>query len=143
MATITAANAVLMLSVANLFPTPVQMQQFAADDIFDTEEIEPAETIMGVDGHLSAGFVPVPVNQNITLMPDSPSIIFFENWIAAQQQAQELYVATGTVRLLSVHRTYAMTRGFLTRYPPTPAAKRTLQPRRFQIRWQRVQSAPI
>lgn len=141
--TITAANSILMLSVANLFPTPIQMQGFAADDIFDTEEVETAETVMGVDGRLSAGYVPVPINQNISLMPDSASIAFFENWIQAQDQARELYIATGTVRLLSVHRTYAMERGFLTRYPRTPAAKRTLQARRFQIRWERVTSAPI
>src|SRR5665213_2902864 len=112
--TITSANAVLMLSIAGLFDVPVQLQGFAADDIYDSEEVETAETVMGVDGHLSAGFVPVPVNQNITLMPDSPSILFFENWIAAQLTARELYIATGTTRLTSIHRTYAMSRGFLT-----------------------------
>lgn len=142
-ATITSANSILLLSIAGLYDVPQQLQGFAADDIFDTETLETAETMMGVDGHLSGGWVPIPIKWNISLQADSPSVLVFENWYAAQQTAQEVYVATGQIQLPSVKRKYAMERGFLTSFPPTPGAKKVLQPRRFQITWERLTPAPF
>lgn len=141
-ATITSANSILLISIAGLYDIPQQLQGFAADDVFDTEAIEPAETMMGVDGRLSAGWVPTPIKQNISLQADSDSIRIFENWVTAQKTAREVYEATGQVQLPSVRRKYAMVRGFLTSIPPTPAAKKVLQPRRFQITWESITSAP-
>lgn len=141
--TITSANAVLLLSIEGLYDVPQQLQGFAADDIFDTESLEPVETMMGVDGKLSGGWVPREVKQNISIQADSPSILVFENWYAAQQTARETYIANGQVHLSSVGRKYTMTRGFLSSVPPTPAAKKVLQPRRFTITWERVTSAPV
>lgn len=140
--TITAANSILLIGIEGLFDTPQQLQGFAADDVFDTESIAPAETSMGVDGHLSGGFVFVPIRQNIALQADSASNLIFEDWLAAQMQAHEVYVANGQVQLPGVQRKYVMTRGFLTAHPPTPAARRTLQPRRYQITWERISAAP-
>lgn len=140
--TITAANSILLLSIEGLYVVPQQLQGFAADDVFDTEAISPAETMMGVDGHLSGGFVFNPVRMNIALQADSDSIRIFEDWIAAMNTAREVYVAHGQVQLPSVKRKYVMTRGFLTNIPPTPAARKVLQPRRFQITWGRITSAP-
>ena len=37
--TITSADATLTLTQATLFPTPQHIQQFAADDVFDTDAI--------------------------------------------------------------------------------------------------------
>jgi hypothetical protein len=136
--TITSANSILLLQVAGLFATPVRIQGFAADDLSDTDAIEPAETMMGIDGRLSAGFVPVPVNQNVTLMADSQSNDFFDEVIAAQEQARELYVFTGSLVLPATGKKYAMTRGFLVNVVKFPAVKRSLQARRFALRWERV-----
>lgn len=141
-ATITSANSILLISIAGLYDIPQQLQGFAADDVFDTEAIEPAETMMGVDGRLSAGWVPTAIKQNISLQADSDSIRIFENWVTAQKTAREVYEATGQVQLPSVRRKYAMVRGFLTSIPLTPAAKKVLQPRRFQITWESITSAP-
>ena len=56
MGTITSANAQVMLNVPGVFPTPVQLAGFAADDAFTQDAYDVAETRMGVDGVLSAGF---------------------------------------------------------------------------------------
>ena len=143
MSSITSANAVLMLGVSSLFSTPQQIQGFSTDDIFSVDPLESAETMMGVDGFLSAGFVYVPVKQGITLMADSPSNNVFDQWWAAQQQISDLYFANGSITLTALGKKYAMTRGALTTYPPLADAGRTLKPRKFVITWQSILPAPV
>jgi hypothetical protein len=138
---ITAANAVLTLSIAGLYPSPQHLQGFSADDVFDTESIDTAETQMGVDGKLSAGFVYVPVDWSITLMADSASNDIFDNWFSSQQAARAPYFATASVTLPSVGKKWAMTNGVLVKFPPMPNAKKVLQPRKFTIRFESISPA--
>lgn len=141
--TITAANSIILLSIDGLYDVPQQLQGFSADDVFDTETIAPNETMMGVDGRLSGGFVHNPIRQNFSLQADSASNLMFENWIAAMNRVKETYIANGQVQLPAVGRKYVMVRGFLTSIPPTAAARKVLQPRRYQITWERITAAPF
>jgi hypothetical protein len=84
MSTLTGANAVLMLTIPPLFTTPQQIQGFAADDVYDLDEIESVETLMGVDGILSGGFVWKSQPQTIMLQADSPSNAVFDTWYSQQ-----------------------------------------------------------
>ena len=144
MGTITSANTILALSQAILFPTPQQIQQFAADDITDTDQVKNVEAIMGVDGTLSFGFVFAPVMQNVTLQANSPSITnFFDVIYAYQIQALDVYTLNGTLLFPGTGKKYNMTNGAMTDYKPTPDAKRTLQPQRFRITWNTVLPAPL
>lgn len=136
---ITSATAIVMLGIPGLFPVPQQLQQFAADDIFDVDAIDSAEVMMGVDGVMTAGFVFVPIRQNISLMADSASAFIFDIWWATQQQQKDVFLANGNVILKTLQTKWTLTRGALTSYTPIPAAKRVLQPRRFTITWQTVQ----
>lgn len=135
---ITGATVNLMFSIPNLFPTPQQIQGFAADNVFNTEPIESGEFLMGVDGVLSGGFVYVPVMQNYELQADSPSISFFDTWWATMQQVQDLFFASGTAKMPAIGKKWTMTKGGLSLYSPTPEAKKLLQPQRFRITWQSV-----
>lgn len=141
MASITAANAIFTLSITGLFPTPQQLQGFAADAVFETEPLQSAEVLMGVDGNLSGGFVNVEVKQGITLQADSPSIAIFDTWWSQQQAAKDVFTASGIITLKSVGTKWAMTKGFLTTYQPIPNAAKLLQPRKFGITWQSVSPA--
>lgn len=136
MPSLTSANAVVMLWIPGIFPAPVPIQGFAADDVFDTDTIESAETLMGVDGILSAGFVFVPVNQNYALQADSPSISFFDLWWTTQQQTRDIYRANGLISLRALGKKWTMSRGVLTNYKPLPDAKKLLQPQKFRITWE-------
>lgn len=135
MATITAANAVFQLGVPGVFNTPQQLQGFATDDAFTNGAQELAEIIMGVDGILSAGWVPAPFEQTIHLQADSPSIITFETWQAAERAIQEKLPAFALVKLSSVQRQYSMPVGYLKTQAPMPSARKVLQPRDFVIVW--------
>jgi hypothetical protein len=141
--TLTAADVLITLSVAEVFGAPFTLHGFATDDVYDMPEIDVAETAMGVDGRLSAGFVFRPVTQAYMLQADSLSIDQFETIYAQQQQNRSVYAFTGITTLLAVGKQYAMNRGFLRNYSPAAAGKRILQPRRFGIEWESVLPQPV
>lgn len=138
---ITAANASLSLSQAILFPQPQSIQGFAADDVYDLDEIESVETLMGVDGTLSGGFVWKPQPQTIMLQADSPSCQFFDVINTSQIAGQTTYTLNGVLLLPAIGLKMVQTTGYLTRYK-LPGAKKLIQPRRFQITWNLVVPQP-
>lgn len=135
---LTGANAVITLSVPNLFVVPQQLQQFDVDNVFSGDALESAETVMGVDGFMSAGFVFVKVTQQFHLMADSPSIRFFDDLWSAQQQIRDIYRINGTVLLTTLGKKWVMTRGVLSNYKPIPDIKKLLQGQNFTITWERL-----
>ena len=153
MGTITGANAIYTLAIAppafapqvspTLFAAPVQLQGFAADDAFATEPLASVETLMGVDGILSAGFVYVPVRQTITLQADSISNSLFDAWWNAMQTTKDVFLAQGVITLTTIQTKYALTNGSLTTYHPLADVRKLLQPRRYGITWQAVSPAPV
>jgi hypothetical protein len=138
MATITSANSTLAISITGLFQAPQNIKGYASDDAFTADALEMAEVVMGVDGHLSAGFVFSQVKQTITIMPDSPSIPFFDTWASAEKAVHEKYVANATAILPAVGKKYTMTNGYLTTVPVMPSVKKTLQPQVYVITWESV-----
>lgn len=138
MATLTSANATIFLSVASVFPTPQQLQGFAADDVFSSEKLNSAELSMGVDGKLSGGFVFVAAKWSVTLQADSDSNFFFDQWYQAQQVQRELLPASGLVLLQTLNTKWTLTRGYLTGYVPIPDTKKIINPRNFEMTWQSI-----
>ena len=143
MADLTSANAIIALTVANLFPAPVTLDHFGADRAFETEAIETAETVMTIDGHLAAGYVPNPVNQTFTLLPGSSGIFVIETLVLAQQTAKTIYRLGGTIVLPGISRQYSMNNGVLMSSNPIPNAGRILEARTFTVRWESVVGTPI
>lgn len=141
--TLTSANAVLMIGAIGLYDAPRQIQGFSADDVTDMDPLTLGETSMGVDGRLSAGFVFNAIMQNITLQADSQSNDVFENIIAAEKQKREKFVLFGSVLIRATERRYTMTRGFITSVSVMPALRKTLQPRRYTLTWQKVEPGPV
>lgn len=138
--TITAANTILVLSVQQIGTT--QIQGFPPDDVFVCEDADVAETQMGVDANMSAGYVPFSTQTTFSLQADSASNTFFEQWIAAQKAIKEILFATnGVAAFPSVGTTYTMTKGVLMRIPQIPSAGKVLRPRKYGITWQSVDPA--
>jgi hypothetical protein len=135
---ITSTNAVVTLTINGVYSTPQQLQGWSAEDIYDFDDVETVETQMGIDGQLAGGYVIAAKKQKFYFMADSPSIIIFEQWKQAQDQIQDVYIATSQVTLTSLSRKYLQTGGFLTMYSPAPSAKKVMQRRMFEITWQSV-----
>jgi hypothetical protein len=143
MGAVTAADAVLTLNIPLVFPGgPVQLQGFANDEVFDIPAIKSAETMMGVDGVLSSGFVFVPVMQTISLQADSASNLVFDTWWAQMQATLATLLASGLIVLPSIGTKYTLSNGILTSYKPASNAKKLLQPRTYEITWQNIAPAP-
>lgn len=136
--TITSANSVFTIVIAGLFPAPVQLQGYASDKAFTTEAVDLAEVQMGVDGRMTAGFVPNPVKQTITLQADSPSKDIFTALIQAMKTAREVFYISGTIALPSTGESFTLTRGILTNAKQIPDAQKVLQPVEFTITWERI-----
>jgi hypothetical protein len=142
MATLTAANAILSISVSGLFNAPVVIQGYAVDDAFEAESVAQAEVQMGVDGELSGGKVFVPYPMTIHVLATSPSVSFFETWRAQQDAQVDVFQAAGTIVLPSTGMSYTMPKGYLTKATPFPAVKKMLDPLVYEITWKRIISAP-
>ena len=136
--TITSANSVFTLVVAGLFPAPVQLKGYASDKAFTTEAVDLAEVQMGVDGRMTAGYVPNPVKQTITLQADSPSKDIFTAVIQAMKTAREVFYISGSISLPSTGESFTLTRGILTNAKQIPDAQKVLQPMDFVITWESV-----
>lgn len=143
MPSITSANSVIMLAVPGVFNAPVPLQQFAADDIFTNDPVQANEVAMGVDGFLAAGKVFAPVQWSVSLMADSPSNDFFDQWYQAETKAIDTFRCNGTLWLPSLGKKFAMANGALTTYRNLPDAAKTLRSRAFVITWQSVSPAPV
>jgi len=136
--TITSANSVFTIVIAGLFPAPVQLQGYASDKAFTTEALDLAEVQMGVDGRMTAGFVPNPTKQTITLQADSPSKDIFTALIQATKTAREVFYISGTIALPSTGESFTLTRGILTNAKQIPDAQKVLQPVDYVITWESV-----
>jgi len=140
---ISSTNAVITLTIPGLFVVPITLSGYAADDVFDTDEVELGVVLMGVDGIASGGKVNAVTPWNIHFQADSPSIPTFEAWIAAQDALQDVLTAQGNVTLTTLSRSYQMIKGFLVRGKKLPDAKKTLMPRSFRIDWESVLPIPV
>jgi hypothetical protein len=143
MATLPTANAVIMLTIPGLYSVPQQLQGYSADDVFDADDIDGAETSMGVDGVLSGGLIYVEKPWSISLQANSLSNTVFDNWVQAQIALNDILTAEMFVSLPALGTKYAFTNGILKRYPPLPSAKKILQPRKFTIVWESISPAII
>ena len=145
MGDITSANAVLIIGTASgvVYPSGQQIQEFAADDVFDIENLRVGEIMMGVDGKLSAGFVFEPVTQTIRLMAGSPSGVVFDT-IYQYERTNVLKVQlTAVFKFPSLGIMFTSQKGYMTTYKPMSDARRVLQPRSFAFAWESFVAAPI
>ncbi len=141
--TLTAANAVITLVISGIFSSPQILKGFSTDNVYEVGDQQVTETLMGVDGRLSGGYVNNPVVQTFTLQADSPSNNIFDYWALQQRLLQETFVAQGSTLLKSVGTEYISNRGFLVTKLPLPTAGKILQPRKFVIHWESVQEVAV
>lgn len=139
---LTAANAIITISQATLFPNPQQLQGFAADEVTDMEAAKVLEHVMGVDGILSFGFVFVERMQNITLQADSASNAVFDTINQYQEAGETAYPLTGVVILPAIGLMFNCINGGLDTYNPMPQVRRIIQPRKYRIVWNKVVARP-
>lgn len=141
--TITSANSEFRLTIPGVFSTAKRLEGYATDDAFMSENVQTAETMMGVDGKMSSGWTPYIFVQTVTLQASSPSIDDFNLWIGAEQVSREIFQAQGVILLPSIGRSYVLTNGTLHDARLMPDAKRVLQAVQYVIHWEGHQVLPV
>jgi len=136
--TITSTNSVFTMTIPGLFGSPIQLDGYAADTAFAADAVATAETHMGVDGKLSAGYIHAPVKMKIHFAADSLSVDIFDQWFNTQKAERELYFADATIDLPGVEKSYTLTKGALTNYKNFPDVKKTLADVEYEITWESV-----
>ena len=140
---ITSADAIISLTVAGLYDTPVQLDKFMAEDIFKMATARHAETVMGADGKKSQGFVFTMRQQTFALLADSKSCDVIDTWINAEEQAIDTFRADMQIVLPGIGKAWTCSNGTLTEFNQMPDAGKLLQGRHFTIEWERVIGAPL
>jgi hypothetical protein len=141
--TITSADATFVLSVAGLYAAGVSIEGFATDAAFATPGSDVAETMLGVDGKMSAGWIPHTYDQTISLQADSRSIAVFDAIQQASDVARTIFWLNAVIQIPGISRSYVFSNGVLKNYKPLPDAGKTLQPVEFTITWESVKPAVI
>lgn len=140
---ITSADSVFSISSADFALAATILEGYAADAAFAMENADTAETMLGVDGKLSAGWIPRSYNQTITLQADSKSRKVFDALVMAQDATRQIFRLNGVITLPGNQYSYTLSRGVLKNYTAMPTAQRVLQPLTFVIEWERVLAVPI
>lgn len=140
---ITSADSTFVISSADFALAATVLEGYAADAAFAVDNADTAETMLGVDGKLSAGWIPRSYNQTITLQADSKSRAVFDALVAAQDVSRNVFRLNGVINLPGNQYSYTLSRGVLKNYSAMPNAQRVLQPMTFVIEWERVLPVPI
>ena len=143
MATLTSANSEFTLNIPDVFAGPVVLQGYATDDAFGSEDVNPTEVKIGVDGRKSSGFTPYLVKTLIHIQADSPAIAIFEQWNGALQAARDDLVADASIWSPSLGKAWALTNGSLSRFKPIPDAKKMFEAQTYEITWETVQVSNV
>jgi len=125
---ITSANATAYMVVKDLYPAGFVLNNFATDQAIDEAEDTIAETRMGVDGYMAAGYVPSIKAVTITFEAASPSVPFMNNIYLASQKNRRTYECTLVINVPAVNKTYTYSYGVMKTAKALPALKTVLDP---------------
>jgi hypothetical protein len=136
--TVTSTNVVLTITVPGLYDSPQQFSGYSTDKVWSSDSLKLAETMMGVDGKLSAGYVPNPVQMTLSLQADSLGIDIFDNIIQSTQQQRECYRITGSISVPATGKVYAGVNGVVESAKVMPDASKVLQAQEYTITWEKL-----
>jgi hypothetical protein len=140
---ITDADAIIMLTVENLYGSGVQIQGFSADTAWTAGDAQIAEARMGVDGKLSAGYTPSPRTINISLEASSPSLEVMRNIVASSQLNNAVYTCSMQITIPSQKKEYSLTNGVLHTAHDLSDGKKVLDPSQFTFIFEKCKPSSI
>lgn len=126
---ITSANSKLRIVVPSLFPAGFDVDDYAADSMFETAALQNAEDMMSADGKYHAGFIFNPTEFTINLMPTSAAGALLDQLYAAERTAIGKFAVNATLTVPSLDSKWNFVNGVLYTWNPLPPGRRVLQPR--------------
>lgn len=140
---ITSANSTFVISSADIALAATALEGYWVDSGFTFEDSEIAVAQVGVDGKMSAGWVPRLVPITVTLSPDSPSVVVMDTIITTADMLRAPVILNGVITIPSINKSYTLGRGVLTRVKMAPNAERILGSQSFVITFESCKPAAI
>jgi len=125
---VTSADSTAVLTVEELYPSGVVLEQYSTDAAIAQGDETIAETRMGVDGRMVAGYVPSIKTVTVTLEASSPSIQVFNDILQASQTNRRFYRLGLAVTIPALGKTVTFSAGVLKTGKFMPDINKTLQP---------------
>ncbi|HED1796109.1 TPA: hypothetical protein R4X11_002310 [Citrobacter freundii] len=140
---ITSANSKLRIVVPAYYPGGFDVDDYAADNMFETGALQNAEEQMSADGRYHAGFVFNPTEFTINLMPTSNAGSLVDDWLAAERTAIAKFQCNATLTVPALGAKWNFVNGVLFTWTPTPPGRRVLQPRPAVFHFETVTRSAI
>ena len=140
---ITSANATLILTVENLYPAGVKIEGFSTDNSFAMDDDTIAETHMGVDGKMTAGFTPSEKSITITLDAGSPSYELLCN-IDNTSKTNMTVLETSMQRTVpALGKEFSLKNGVMISGHPVPSGEKVLGNTAWTFHFGKFESSSI
>jgi hypothetical protein len=140
---ITSANAKVILSVENLYPTGVQLENFSTDNSFALDDQTIAETHMSVDGRMTAGYKPTPSVVTITLDAGSPSYEAMINIFNTSKLNMTVMKCDMQITVPSLGKDFHLKKGVMTQGHPLPDGEKVLGNTTWQFTFESCETSSI
>ena len=140
---ITSANSTLVLTVENLYPAGVKIEGFSTDNSFAMDDDTIAETHMGVDNKLTAGFTPSEKSVTITLDAGSPSYEVLCNIYNMSKTNMTVLETSMQITVPALGKEYSFKNGVMVTGHPLPAGEKVLGNTNWTFRFGKLDTASI
>lgn len=140
---ITSANATAIMTVDMLYPAGFQLQMFGADAAINQDTVQVADTRMGVDGFMVAGFTPSIKAVTITLEAASPTFSYMMNIKRAMESTRRPYQCTLVCTVPSIFRIFTWTGGVLREGSAFPNMAQMLEPTTWTFHFENMKTAGL
>lgn len=140
---ITSANAELVLTVGEIFPSGIVLEMFGTDQSASMDAVDVTETRMGVDGRLVAGYTPVIYPVTITLEAASPSRFSMSTIWEAMAANRRIYACGLVCTLPSIRERLTWSTGVLKNGVVVTPLKKVLDPTTWLFHFEKLERARI
>ena len=138
---ITSANCKLVLTAEEIYPSGVELQQFATDQSFSQDDSQVAETRMGVDGKMVAGYTPNIKIVTIMLEASSPSYRALADLYKASETNKKIYPCTLVAKSPALKLTWKWSTGVLYSGTIVPPAQQVFGTTTFVFHFQDLEKS--
>lgn len=135
---ITSANASGNIIVDEIFPNGFILNAFATDAALAMDEETLAETRMGVDGKMAAGYIPSIKSLTLSLEPFSNAAQGLDVVAATSRQAMDVYNVTLTFSIPALKQVWTFGNGCLKTLKTVPDIKKVLDMRTFKFDFETI-----
>lgn len=140
---ITSANSKLRIVVPAYYPGGFDVDDYAADNMFETGALQNKEDMMSADGKYHAGFIFNPTEFTINLMATSNAGDRLDDWMSAERTAISAFACNAVLTVPALGAKWNFVNGVLYTWTPTPPGRRVLQPRPAVFHFESVTRSAI